>query len=220
MNVDFTKITTDLILLLIPIITAYVGIRYKSWAMARKANSFMLKYHSMFNSLSNSKREVKRWNIQENRQVFVDALIIQIECWQKKGFELAETIDSKIVGNSQLEIIMNTWANGTIDSYNFEWQKTKIPHKIIKIINAASAEKTDRLFYEISTKVHNDNQYPFYKTKTTAILDILSTLLAETINDFNQLIYREHYNGTMLGVYYNELPVSDIEYAAKFLKKN
>lgn len=203
-----------------PFITIILGYYAKQWVLRLKARKCSLLNHSLLTSLSNSIRDVKLWQVTANRQVFVDALRIKLECWQERAEELAIELNKKgKLTNGKLYSIITNWTNDVIDEYNKKWIENNIPKPIINRINKNHKNKTDEFVSEIQAKSYNNDMYPLTKYKTVAILDTLKTLLAETKSDFYQLVYREKYNGAFKGCKYKGIPINDDEFE-KYLKKN
>jgi len=206
------KSIKDFVLYVAPLLAAFIGQQYNSWRMKVKTNRFKLVNHDMFRNIKQSESEVKRWNSKPNREVFKDTLNEKFKSWRLNGVKLAEKIDQKICTNSELEAMFMDFVEETMNEYTNQWVVMQVPQIIISRINEQHQPKVTTLLNEIKTKVHNNDQYPFYKTKAVAVFDVLNILLAETKNDFSVLIYQENYNGELRGKYYKGLSLSDFEF--------
>ncbi len=193
-------------------ITAFVGFKLKEYMIMWQTNKFKLTEHQMFIQLEKAKSEVKKWNVPENKLCLKDALLIKLTTWNKEGIVLAKELEkSKKLSNNKIEKKFLDWALKVIADYTKEWKKIQIPNGVIRIIESKHQKKVDLFLNALNNIAHND-VYITYKLKYIAIFDALNVLLAETKNDFLDLIYIAGFNGNLKGIEYKKTPINDDDY--------
>jgi len=203
--------------IVIPILLGVLGIMTQKLWEYIKISQYNLKYHKLISDIGIYIQKINTWTYKENRQVFIDALLIKLKVWQKSSEELAKEINNKYIPRQRLENMLLQWATDTIEQYIKEWERSEIPKDIIKHINNIHQEKVDLFINEIKNVIM-DKTYPNGQYVKREIFNILRLLLSETKDDFNDIIYREIYNGRFKGIYYKNIPISDIEF--KKIKDN
>ncbi len=209
----------ELTALLFTLIMTYVGYKVKDWTIRLKSKRFKLTDHQLFIQLLNTISEVNSWRVPLNRLVLKDALIIKLECWYNKGIEFAEQVENKRFNDMGIERAVAEWANKTIIEYNKQWKSAEINRIIISKINHRHQKKVD-LFINAFTRIAHNNIYINEKLKFIAIFDALNVLLAETKNDFLDMIFMRNFNGELRGQKYKGIPLNDIEFQEYQNNKN
>lgn len=216
---DIKDIKT-LLQILLPIFLTWFGAFINKKWLDYKSKKFKLIDHPLFADLIYNVNEIRKWHPKTNRLVFIDALIIKMEFWNKEGYILAEELQKEKLSNIQLKNKIIKWASKVIDLYVSEWNKIGIPEKVINRINTQHQLKVDQFVNDIKEISFNDDMYPFQMQKSIAIFNVLRLLLTDTKNDFNQLIYRDKYNGEFTGIKYKGIPINDEEYNNFIKNKN
>jgi len=196
----------------------FLGMWIRKQLINFKSRKFQLVQHTLFSSISNNIRKIKTWNIKPNRQVFIDAFIIKLKLWKEDFLILSEKLQKARLNNSNLEAIIMSCTNETIEKYTYEWKEQNIPQKVVFKINEQHNENVEYFIERIQRKSHNNNMYPAFMLKVIAIFDVLELLLSETINDLNDFVFRKHMNGYYKGVKYKGIPINDEEYE-EFINK-
>lgn len=202
----------EILLIVVPILAGLFTAGIQRWYLAYKTKKFQLLDHPIFTDLTYSIQDLDSWRVKENRQVFIDALSIKLRLWRDKGLELAEELQKNNFSNIQLKNKVICWATKVMSEYTHEWRKIGIPEKVITRITESYEIKVKQFVDEIKDISYNNDMYPFKMQKSIGIFTTLRLLLADTKNDFNNLVYRDTYNGFFVGSYYKNIPVSDVEY--------
>lgn len=202
----------ELLILALTFSFTFLGMWLRKQIINLKSRRFQLIEHSLFSSILTYIREIKSWNIKENRQVFLDAFIIKLKIWSKNFIKLALELQKAKYNNSKLELTIINTANTTISDYITEWKVKGIPLKVIQKINEKHNVKVEIFIEKIKAKCHNNDMYPAFMLKIISIFDVLELLLSETINDLNDFIFRNDINGYYKETYYKGVPINDQEY--------
>ena len=211
MNVMEQMNWQEVLTLLFTLTMTYVGYKAKDWLIRLRSKRFKLIDHQLFIQLLNTINEVKSWKVPLNRKVLQDALIIKLECWYNQGLELAKKVDNKRFSDLAIEKVIAEWANKTISEYNKRWRESQINEIIISKINFRHQKKVDLFANAFGRIAHNDI-YLTEKLKFIAIFDALNVLLAETKNDFLDMIFMRNFNGELKGQKYKGIPLNDDEF--------
>lgn len=210
----------ELMLIIIPILTGIIGISLQKWWVGYKMKKFKLEDHPLFVDLSLKINNINSWRFVCNRRAIKDALIIKLKTWKEEGMCLARQLQTNSYSNIQLENIVLNWATVTIEKYTKEWINIGIPELLIQKITTFHQIKVNRFVDEIKGICRNSDMYLFKIQKVIAIFDTLRLLLAETVIDFNELIFQAKYNGDFKGISYKNIPINDDEYETYIKTKN
>jgi len=203
---------TELLLLIIPMLTTIAGAYAKGWYQKWKTSKFQLTDHPLITDLATHIREVNNWWVKQNREVFKDALEIKLIIWKEESIKLAEKLQKNSYSNPKLLQEVSDWANKVILLYTEKWKREDIPQRVINRITEVHQEKVNQLFDEIKDIVYNDTMYPFKMQKSIAIFGTLRLLLADTKNDFNKLVHKKEYNGYFKDVKYKDCHINDKQF--------
>ena len=201
----------EVVTVIFTLVMTYIGYKAKDWLIRLKSRQFKLTDHQLFIQLLNTLSEINSWRVPQNRLVLKDALAIKLKCWYEKGIELAKNIDNKSFSDFGIEKVIAKWANQTISEYNKKWHEAQIPQIIIDKINQRHQKKVN-LFVQAFTRIAHNDIYINEKLKFIAIFDALNVLLAETKNDFLDLIFMRDFNGELKGIKYKGIPLNDQEF--------
>ncbi len=196
------------------------GVKIKDWAIKFKTNKFKISEHQMFSLLTRAEKEVKKWDTPANKRCLKDALLIKIKTWHEEAIGLSEKLDeNKKLSDSQIEKVFYKWALKVVDIYSLKWHNARIPKEVCVIIDKKHQNKIDAFLDTLSDKAYN-SVYLTRKIKYIAIFDALCLLLAETKNDFYDLIFKEVFNGNCKGLDYKGFPINEDEFQEFIAKKN
>lgn len=210
------KEVEEILKIVIPIILTLIATQIQKWYIEYKIKKFKLEDHPLFVDLSLKIININSWRFVYNRRAIKDALIIKLKTWKDEGLCLAKQLQNKSYSNIQLENIVLSWATSTIEKYTKEWQNAQIPGRLIQRITTFHQIKVNRFTDEIKEICKNNDMYLFKIQKIIAIFDTLRLLLAETVIDFNELIFQSKYNGDFKGITYMGVPINDEEYKLYF----
>lgn len=208
----------ELVTIILTFSMTFLGYKFKDLTIRLRSKRFNLTDHTLFIQLLNTISEVNSWRVPLNRDVFKDALIIKLETWYNTGIELANEVNNKRFSDLAIEKTIAQWATKTINEYNKLWKQAQIPTPIVALINHRHQKKVD-LFTSTFARIAHNDIYVTEKHKFIAIFDTLNTLLAETKNDFLELIFMKGLNGDTIGQNYKGVPLNDQEFQQWLLKK-
>ena len=202
----------ELLLVLFTFSVSFIGARIKGLIQSYKIKKFKLIDHPIFTDLTTSIQDLKGWTNVKNRQVFIDALEIKLQCWKIEGEILAEELQKGKYSNLQLQNKILRWASNTQSKYIEKWIKANIDQIVINRIIKIHDEKVQQFLQKITSTCNNNNMYVHQFQKIISIFDTLSLLLSDTKNDFNRLVYQEKYNGKFKNRKYKNIPINDDDY--------
>ncbi len=203
----------QIIEVLTAVFLAVGGILVNKIYIIAKTSKVNIANHRLFTSLHQAKIEIGNWIVPENREIIRQMLLVKIDAWLIKGVEFAKYLDKNAwkMNKRLLKTEIDTWTMSVIDAYTQSWRNDKIHQNLISKINTNHQSKIDFFVQYIQEAVYSDI-YITNKLKVNSVFDILATLLAETKNDFLDLIFMKEFNGDLKGVEFNGIPINDKEY--------
>ena len=199
---------TPVIYSFLSLVALYLGYWLKNAQITFYAKKIKFDKHPLFYNIKNSIREIENWKVPNNKQVFVDALLIKLKTWHRTGIKFTAKLYGKNVNSFNIEAEFMNWLESTIKQYIDTWTISGIPSKVGQYINTEHQPKVTSL----TTKIHNiaiSKLYINNYIRANVILETLDTLLSETKVDFLQLIHQEKLNGQFKGLTYKGFPISD-----------